>query len=168
MAGSIISILCYPLRKNWPIVIRVGPSKWDKWLRVLWLLLDYEIYLYDRSGHGFSSHMPKGSDYSLGANLRDLRIITQTLGWTNEKYSFISHSYGAYLAMTVSDSPMNDRSFFVCSMPLRIPRRFHVSWLSMRCSVENNHHDLSGKRLPIALIPISSTMLNPRKYTRVN
>ena len=40
--------------------------------------IDYEIYLYDRAGHGFSSHLPKGMDYSYGYNLRDLRIITQS------------------------------------------------------------------------------------------
>jgi hypothetical protein len=39
--------------------------------------LDFEIYLYDRAGHGFSSHLPVGSDYSYAYNLRDLRSITQ-------------------------------------------------------------------------------------------
>ena len=39
--------------------------------------VDYEICLYDRAGHGFSNHLPKGSDYSYACNLRDLRTITQ-------------------------------------------------------------------------------------------
>lgn len=43
------------------------------------IVIDYEIYLFDRAGHGFSSHLPKGSDYSFGYNLRDLRIVTQSL-----------------------------------------------------------------------------------------
>lgn len=41
-------------------------------------IIDYEIYLYDRPGHGFSSHLPKGSDYSFSYNLRDLRTITRS------------------------------------------------------------------------------------------
>jgi pimeloyl-ACP methyl ester carboxylesterase len=44
---------------------------------------NYEIYLYDRAGHGFSSHLPKGCDYSMDSNLRDLRIIIQS-----ESYSY--------------------------------------------------------------------------------
>ncbi|CAF4452760.1 unnamed protein product [Rotaria sp. Silwood2] len=59
---------------------------------------NYEIYLYDRSGHGFSSHLPKGSDYSYAYGLRDLRIVAQALGWNKEKYSLLGHSYGAHIS----------------------------------------------------------------------
>ncbi len=40
--------------------------------------IDYEIYLYDRAGHGFSSHIPKGFEYSAAHNLQDLRTILQS------------------------------------------------------------------------------------------
>lgn len=42
------------------------------------MFLDYEIFLYDRAGHGFSGHLPKGCDYSYASNLQDLRTITQS------------------------------------------------------------------------------------------
>ncbi|UJR15472.1 hypothetical protein I4U23_002415 [Adineta vaga] len=41
---------------------------------------NYEIYLYDRAGHGFSSHIPKGFDYSQAHNLQDIRTIIQIQG----------------------------------------------------------------------------------------
>ncbi|CAF0801073.1 unnamed protein product [Rotaria sp. Silwood1] len=65
---------------------------------------NYEIYLYDRSGHGFSSHLPKGSDYSYAYGLRDLRIVAQTLGWNKEKYSLLGHSYGAHISFAYAAS----------------------------------------------------------------
>ena len=40
--------------------------------------IDYEIYLYDRAGHGFSSHIPKGFEYSIAQNLQDLRAVIQS------------------------------------------------------------------------------------------
>ena len=40
--------------------------------------VEYEIYLYDRAGHGFSSHLPRGSEYSHGFNLRDLRTVAHS------------------------------------------------------------------------------------------
>ncbi len=40
--------------------------------------IDYEIYLYDRAGHGFSSHIPKGFDYADVHNLRDLRTVVRS------------------------------------------------------------------------------------------
>ncbi|CAF1466097.1 unnamed protein product [Rotaria magnacalcarata] len=60
----------------------------------------YEIYLYDRAGHGFSNHLPKGSDYSYGCGLEDVREVIKTLGWQKEKFSIIGHSFGAMLGMT--------------------------------------------------------------------
>ena len=39
--------------------------------------VDYEIYLYDRAGHGFSSHIPKGFDYTMVENIQDLRTVIQ-------------------------------------------------------------------------------------------
>ena len=80
--------------------------------------------LYDRAGHGFSGHLPKGTDYSYASNLRDLRIVTQSqfhsyslqsslflfvaLGWNKEKYSFIGHSYGGQLSMAVKLFPLSN------------------------------------------------------------
>ncbi|CAF0878520.1 unnamed protein product [Rotaria sordida] len=61
---------------------------------------NYEIYLYDRAGHGFSSHLPKGSDYSHAYSLRDLRTVVQGLGWNKEKFSLIGHSYGGHISFT--------------------------------------------------------------------
>jgi hypothetical protein len=40
--------------------------------------IDYEIYLYDRAGHGFSSHIPKGFDYSQAHNIMELRVVIQS------------------------------------------------------------------------------------------
>ena len=40
--------------------------------------VEYEIYLYDRAGHGFSSHIPKGLEYSNAHNLQDLRTVVQS------------------------------------------------------------------------------------------
>ncbi len=45
---------------------------------ILLSLVDYEIYLYDRAGHGFSSHLPKGFDCSDSHNQQDLRNIIQS------------------------------------------------------------------------------------------
>ncbi|CAF0998285.1 unnamed protein product [Adineta steineri] len=61
---------------------------------------NYEIYLYDRAGHGFSSHIPKGLEYSSAHHVQDLRIVIQNLGWNKEKFAIIGHSYGAMLGMT--------------------------------------------------------------------
>ena len=83
-----------------------------------YFVVGFEICLYDRAGHGFSSHLPKGSDYAYGSHLRDLRTVTQTLGWNKEKYSFIAHSYGAHLTMAVNFSFLPVYMFFyfiVCS-----------------------------------------------------
>ncbi len=41
-------------------------------------LVDYEIYLYDRAGHGFSSHIPKGFEYSAAHNVQDFRTVVQS------------------------------------------------------------------------------------------
>ncbi len=41
-------------------------------------LIDYEIYLYDRAGHGFSSHIPKGFEYSAAHNVQDFRTVVQS------------------------------------------------------------------------------------------
>ncbi|CAF1431968.1 unnamed protein product, partial [Didymodactylos carnosus] len=61
---------------------------------------NYEICLYDRAGHGYSSHLPKAIEYDIGNNMRDLRTVVQNLGWSGEKFIFIGHSYGAILALT--------------------------------------------------------------------
>ncbi|CAF4245854.1 unnamed protein product, partial [Rotaria magnacalcarata] len=50
--------------------------------------------------HGFSNHLPKGSDYSYGCGLEDVREVIKTLGWQKEKFSIIGHSFGAMLGMT--------------------------------------------------------------------
>ncbi|CAF1069526.1 unnamed protein product [Adineta steineri] len=60
---------------------------------------DYEIYLYDQPGHGFSDHLPKGIEYSYGENLRNLRTIIQTLAWNKEKFSIMGHCHGAHVAL---------------------------------------------------------------------
>ena len=62
-----------PSELNWK---ELENSKKEKW--IIHVLIDYEIYLYDRVGHGFSSHLPKGSDYSMAYNLRDLRTVAQS------------------------------------------------------------------------------------------
>ena len=67
-------------------------------------LIDYDIYLYDRAGHGFSSHFPRGSDNSHACNLRDLRTVVRGLGWEKDKFSFFAHSYGGHLSMAVKIS----------------------------------------------------------------
>ncbi|CAF1081492.1 unnamed protein product [Adineta ricciae] len=69
---------------------------------------DYEFYLYDRAGHGFSSHIPKGLDYSQAHNLQDLRAIIQHLGWNKEKIVILGHSYGALLGITYAASYPNE------------------------------------------------------------
>ena len=89
MDGSIISILSYQSLKNSSNVNRVNPFTCDRKTSHR-LLLDYEILLYDRAGHGFSSHLPKGSDYSYSSNLQDLRTIIRS------KFQFrfsSSHNY---------------------------------------------------------------------------
>jgi pimeloyl-ACP methyl ester carboxylesterase len=50
----------------------------EQWLYFLVVDVDYEIYLYDRAGHGFSSHLPKGVDCSDYHNHQDLRNIIQS------------------------------------------------------------------------------------------
>jgi hypothetical protein len=40
--------------------------------------IDYEIYLFDRAGHGFSSHVPRGFDYSMQHHLQDFRTVIQS------------------------------------------------------------------------------------------
>jgi len=74
---------------------------------------DYEIYIYDRGGHGFSSHLPKGFEYSGAQNLQDLRTIIQTLGWNKEKFSIIGHSYGAILGTLYAASYPEEVLFLV-------------------------------------------------------
>lgn len=86
--------------------------------RKLIAFLDYEIYLYDQAGHGFSSHVPRGFEDSDAHKHQDLRTILQStfghfshivfisfsciaLGWTKEKITIIGHSYGAILGMIV-------------------------------------------------------------------
>lgn len=75
MDGWIISIRCYHSHKNYSIVIQV------RYLFFIYdqrfCLIDYEIYAYDRAGHGYSSHLPKGFDYSPTQNLQDLRTVLQ-------------------------------------------------------------------------------------------
>ena len=82
--------------------------------------IDYEIYLFDRAGHGFSSHLPRGFNYLMQHNLQDLRTVIQSqffsflspnhsqfrfslkgLGWNKETFSIIGHSYGATLGILV-------------------------------------------------------------------
>ncbi|CAF4193633.1 unnamed protein product [Rotaria sp. Silwood2] len=75
---------------------------------------NYEICLYDRAGHGFSSHIPKGFDYSNAHNLQDLRTIIQSLGWNKEKFSIIGHSYGAILGMSYAASYPEEVLCLVC------------------------------------------------------
>ncbi|CAF4589024.1 unnamed protein product [Rotaria sp. Silwood1] len=85
---------------------------------------NYEIYLYDRAGHGFSSHLPKGFDYSNAHNLHDLRIVVQALGWDKEKFSIIGHSYGAILGMTYAASYPDN---VLCLVAIDALVRAHVS-----------------------------------------
>ena len=51
---------------------------YNKTIIVFSFRIDYEIYLYDRAGHGFSSHLPKGFEYSRAHDLHDLRHIIQS------------------------------------------------------------------------------------------
>ncbi|UJR15471.1 hypothetical protein I4U23_002414 [Adineta vaga] len=74
---------------------------------------NYEIYLYDRAGHGFSSHLPKGFDYSAIQNAQDLRTVVQSLGWNKEKFSIIGHSYGAMLGIIYAASYSEEVSCLV-------------------------------------------------------
>ncbi|CAF0801055.1 unnamed protein product [Rotaria sp. Silwood1] len=75
---------------------------------------NYEIYLYDRAGHGFSSHIPKGFDYSIAHNLQDLRTVIQSLRWDKEKFSIIGHSYGAILGMTYAANYPEEVLCLIC------------------------------------------------------
>ncbi|CAF1045606.1 unnamed protein product [Rotaria sordida] len=75
---------------------------------------NYEICLYDGAGHGFSSHIPKGIDYSVVRNLQDLRTVIQSLGWDKEKYSIIGHSFGAAIGVTYTASYPEEVLCLVC------------------------------------------------------
>ncbi|CAF2523118.1 unnamed protein product [Rotaria sp. Silwood2] len=85
---------------------------------------NYEIYLFDRAGHGFSSHLPKGFDYSNAHNLQDLRTVVRALGWNIEKFSIIGHSYGAILGMTYAATYPDD---VLCLVAIDALVRAHVS-----------------------------------------
>ncbi|CAF0933119.1 unnamed protein product [Rotaria sordida] len=107
---------------------------------------NYEIYLYDRAGHGFSSHLPKGFDYSHAHNLEDLRIVVQALGWNKEKFSIIGHSYGAILGMIYAASYPDD---IVCLVAIDALVRPHVSsdlfWTTIGSRIDNSLQYLSRK-----------------------
>ncbi|CAM4923804.1 unnamed protein product [Rotaria socialis] len=60
---------------------------------------NYEIFAYDRAGHGFSSHLPKGCEYSMAGVIEDLRTVILHLGWDKTKFSMLGHSYGAVFGM---------------------------------------------------------------------
>ncbi|CAF3911123.1 unnamed protein product [Adineta steineri] len=88
---------------------------------------NYEIYLYDRAGHGFSSHLPKGVDYSPTQNMQDLRTVILSLGWNKEKYAIIGHSYGGSLGIRYAASYRDE---VICAVSIdAIPRS--------ECSPEN-------------------------------
>ncbi|CAF3535952.1 unnamed protein product [Rotaria socialis] len=61
---------------------------------------NYEILLYDRAGHGFSSHLPKGCEYSMAHVVQDLHCVVLNLGWEKTKFSILGHSYGAIYGIT--------------------------------------------------------------------
>ncbi|CAF1619901.1 unnamed protein product [Rotaria magnacalcarata] len=60
---------------------------------------NYEMFAYDRAGHGFSSHLPKGCEYSMASVIQDLRTVILHLGWDKTKFSMLGHSYGAVFGM---------------------------------------------------------------------
>jgi hypothetical protein len=69
----------------------------EQWLYFLVVGIDYEIYLYDRAGHGFSSHLPKGVDCSDYHNHQDLRNIIQSTSFTfsqSQPHFLIQHFVG--------------------------------------------------------------------------
>lgn len=141
---------------------------------------DYEIYLYDRAGHGFSSHLPKGSDYSNAHNLQDLRQVIQSrwllflleclftdwliarfllaLGWKDDKLSIIGHSYGAMLGMVVSGKSIwlvKKSSFISISMLPVIRLKCRAWWQLMHWFELMFPWTSSGKRSELGWIPIS-------------
>lgn len=53
----------------------------------------YHVVAIDFLGHGLSSHLPFGAQYTHHVQFPVLREVTKTLGWRN--YSVIGHSMGA-------------------------------------------------------------------------
>ncbi|CAF3625067.1 unnamed protein product [Rotaria socialis] len=100
---------------------------------------NYEIYLYDRAGHGFSSHLHKGSDYSYAYNLRDLRTVTRTLGWNKEKFSLLGHSYGAHLAMAYAAAYPEEVSCLVAlDAIIGVERSSKTFWKNAAARIDKN------------------------------
>ncbi|UJR15470.1 hypothetical protein I4U23_002413 [Adineta vaga] len=100
---------------------------------------NYEICLYDRVGHGFSDHLPRGTDYSFASNLLDLRTVIKTLGWNNDKYSFIGHSYGGTMALIYAAAYPKEVSCLAILDPFAgVDYSLKTTWATVANRIEGN------------------------------
>lgn len=118
-----------------------------------------QVLLYDRAGHGFSSHLAKCSSYSQASNLVDLRSIV--LRKENRKLFFFVGFSSIFRTRLESRENFNHRSQFRrddrdssdVELSLHLKKRMFVCFQYAACYPDEVSHLVAIDALPRKVVP---------------